>query len=325
MPEHDLFDFMHSATRKLEEEYKRIRKHTRKDPGTAGDQGEENWKQLLGEWLPSYFHIVTKGCILNRKGEQSPQVDVLVLSPTYPKHLLNNKYYLAGGVVAAFECKTTLKAGDVKKTAENAVMIRRLLPKREGSPYKELHNPIVYGLLAHSHSWKSERSAPTKHIGNLLWENNFAIAKHPSEMLDLVCVADLATWSAQKLTFIGPSPQQSLEEWKASTQNSPFEAYERGCAATGYWPQSVETADQKRGFTPVGALLTRLYYRLAWDYTVMQPMAEYFSGVGLEGSWAGKVRPWALDSVYSRGVADRIQHRYHGVVKPWDEWSVAFV
>ena len=313
---------MRSATRELEEEYERISKSAPEDPGTAGDQGEENWKELLDKWLPSYFHIVTKGRILNREGNASPQVDVLVLSPTYPRHLLNKKHYLAGGVIAAFECKTTLRAKHIKEAAETAAKIRRLLPKREGTPYKELHSPIVYGLLAHSHSW---RSAPTEKIHDLLWRSNREITTHPSEMLDLVCVADLATWGAWKLTFVGPSPQQPYEEWKTSTQNNAFKTYEHGCAGTAYWSESVELADQKEGFTPVGALLTRLYHRLAWDHEMMRPMAEYFSSVGLEGRGKGEVRPWPLNDIYSDDVAERIQQGYIGVVKQWDEWSVLFM
>ena len=84
-------------------------------PSTAGDQGEENWATLLRKWLPNYFHIVTKGRILTDSGYASPQVDILVLYPSYPKILLDKKLYLSGGVAAAFECKTTLKAADIKK------------------------------------------------------------------------------------------------------------------------------------------------------------------------------------------------------------------
>ena len=131
-------------------------KRATEDPGTAGDQGEENWATLLRNWLPTYFHIVTKGRILCENGYASPQTDVLVLHPSYPKVLLDKKLYLAGGVAAAFECKTTLKASHVKEAVETAANIRKNLPKREGTPYKELNSNIIYGLLAHSHSWKND-------------------------------------------------------------------------------------------------------------------------------------------------------------------------
>ena len=117
---HDIHDFLSSSQRNIDEEYVRILKRAKEDSGTAGDQGEENWATLLRNWLPSYFHIVTKGRILCENGYASPQVDVLILHPSYPKMLLDKKLYLVGGVAAAFECKTTLKSEHVKKTVETA-------------------------------------------------------------------------------------------------------------------------------------------------------------------------------------------------------------
>ncbi len=66
------------------------------DPGTAGDEGEENWADLLRDWLPQNYHIVTKGRILARNNEAGPQLDILVLKPDYPSKLLNKKHYLVG-------------------------------------------------------------------------------------------------------------------------------------------------------------------------------------------------------------------------------------
>jgi hypothetical protein len=104
MEEHDIHSFLRNAQRDMENEYKRILKRASEAPGTAGDQGEENWATLLKNWLPSYFHIVTKGRILTETGYASPQIDVLILHPSYPKILLDKKMYLSGGVAAAFEC-----------------------------------------------------------------------------------------------------------------------------------------------------------------------------------------------------------------------------
>jgi hypothetical protein len=43
---HDLHDYVSQLSRKMEAEYARIRKTAAADPGTAGDEGEENWAQL---------------------------------------------------------------------------------------------------------------------------------------------------------------------------------------------------------------------------------------------------------------------------------------
>jgi len=149
---HDIHDFVSNSQRDLQAEYIRIQKRATEDPGTAGDQGEENWATLLRQWLPGYFHIVTKGRILADSGYTSPQVDVIVLHPSYPKILLDKKLYLSGGVAAVFECKITITASHVKEAVETSSILKRALPIRTGSPYKELHSGIIYGLLAHSHS-----------------------------------------------------------------------------------------------------------------------------------------------------------------------------
>jgi hypothetical protein len=90
-------------------EYQRIYNRSTQDPGTAGDEGENNWASFLAEWLPGY-QIVTKGRVLFPDGEASPQLDVIVLSGAYPKRLLEKKLFLSSGVIAAFECKTTLRS-----------------------------------------------------------------------------------------------------------------------------------------------------------------------------------------------------------------------
>jgi hypothetical protein len=88
---HDLYDFMQQIDAEMAAEYNRIRKRATEDPGTAGDQGEENWAELLREWLPGTYQVVTKGRIISQEGITSPQVDVLILKGSYPKKLLNKK------------------------------------------------------------------------------------------------------------------------------------------------------------------------------------------------------------------------------------------
>ena len=82
---HELIEFLKRANKNIEREYNRISWRVNEDPGTAGEQGEENWKKLLKLWLPSNFEVVTKGRILDVNGNASPQMDIIVLSPYYPK------------------------------------------------------------------------------------------------------------------------------------------------------------------------------------------------------------------------------------------------
>src|ERR1700674_2051504 len=52
---HELFQFFHQAATEMQGEYVRIHNRAKEDPGTAGDEGEENWSQFLINWLPATY------------------------------------------------------------------------------------------------------------------------------------------------------------------------------------------------------------------------------------------------------------------------------
>ena len=316
---HDLYDFMQQISNEMAAEYNRIQKRATEDPGTAGDQGEENWAELLRGWLPSTYKVVTKGRIISQDGITSPQVDVLVLKSVYPKRLLNKKLYLAAGVAAAFECKTTLKAEHIEKAVKTCVKIKNLYPERKGTPYKELHAPIVYGLLAHSHSWKGSNSTPETNIKQKLLESDKLHVSHPRECLDLLCVADLGTWISSKITFVGPRVIRDYESTPYSVCGP------EGAALSmhiGYTPSS---AHQVQHFTPIGTLISYLSQWLAWEDQTLRDLADYYRLAGISGSGGGNFRYWS-SSIYSESVRPRAETGplLSGLASFWNEWSSIF-
>lgn len=313
MEKHEIHDFLISSQRGIEEEYKRITRRAAEDPGTAGDQGEENWAALLKNWLPSYFHIVTKGRILYASGQASPQVDVLVLAPSYPLILIDKKLYLAGGVVAAFECKTTLKSQHIKKAVETASKIRRNLPKRLGSPYKELNSTLIFGLLAHSHSWKESASDPLGNIEKALLEADLEYVQHPIECLDFLSVSDLATWHVMKTAYINPNNFPQNLRAGLEQQFGP-----NGSAFTIHFCMATSQGNQVARFSPIGALLFGLYSKLAWEFPDMRPLEAYFRQVGISGNGQGHMRLWGIE-IYSDQIRNKV---YQGgfIRTPFDEW-----
>ena len=68
---HDLYDFMAQISGEKSAEYQRIRKRATEDSGTAGDQGEENWAELLRDWLPPTYQVVTKGSMWGGRSRAS--------------------------------------------------------------------------------------------------------------------------------------------------------------------------------------------------------------------------------------------------------------
>lgn len=311
MSHNDLYDFLHEITAEMDAEYYRIRKTASSDPGTAGDEGEENWAEMLRDWLPSDYHIVTKGQIMALTGSLSPQVDVLVLDPNYPKRLRNKKKYFAEGVKAAFECKLTLSKQHIYNTLKNSAQIKGLVKSPTGTPYKELNSPIVYGLLAHSHHWKGGKSKASGIISEHLFNADTLYIKHPREMLDLLCVANLTTWVASKEPLIKPDDVEDYAE-----------TYNSLCPSTSYmcYSEYSDAPEWKLKFSPIGAFLASLLIKLAWEDTSLRGLASYFNDLDLLALAVGKARDWPM-SIYSDEIRDKVTLENLSDEVGWDEWS----
>ena len=322
MPEeqtHDLYDFLKQLSDKMAANYKQIQKRATEDPGPAGDQGEENWAELLRGWLPRTYEVVTKGRIIGQDGRVSPQVDVLVLKSIYPKQLIDEgqKIFLAAGVAAAFECKTTLKAEHIEQAVKTCVEIKNLYPDRMGTPYKELHAPIVYGLLAHSHSWKGSNSTPETNISQKLFNSDKLHVTHPRECLDYLCVADLATWTLCKISFCGPQFTLNYDELLASKHGPD------GFALSTYMEHAASRKNQVKYFTPVGVLISLLTRRLAWENQSLRELANYYMATSLPGSGQGTTRSWSI-AIYSEEIRQLVKTGNMLSKENWHEWSQVF-
>ncbi|MFG1621165.1 DUF6602 domain-containing protein [Kribbella sp. NPDC049227] len=266
-PSHDLVELVRQATQEMSAEYRRIYVRTREDPGTAGDQGEENWAELLKRWLPSTHHVVTKGRILASNGQTSPQVDVLILSPYYPRGLIDKKLYLAAGVLAAFECKTTLRPPHIRKAVDTAASIAQL-----GRSDESVSRKIMYGLLAHSAQVPEKKTSASETVGRLLRTADQDQVNDLRDCLDFVCVADLGTWAMQQghIAPDGLYPEHIISGYMASSPSDPLT------------PE------------PIGRFLTCLLGALAEQDAGLRPFAAYFRTAGLFGVGHGTLRRWTM-------------------------------
>jgi hypothetical protein len=316
----DLIDFMTLATQQMGADYERIRKRATEDPGTAGDEGEENWAALLRNWLPATFHIVTKGRIIDWKGDASPQVDIIILQPEYPPHLvrINTKLYLAEGVLAAFECKLTLKAEHIHAFFTTCVKIKGLTSNGGGSPYKELQAPILFGLLAHSHIWNKPASEPINLIEEKLWKASMSLLNHPRQMPDLICIANLSCWQANKTSLVSP---KVVRDWSTHAQTLYGSL---GKATTTYYRNYT---NNEQPFTPIGWMIRSLVTKLAWRITPLRSIAWHFNMV-FQPIQQGRLRVWPLD-IYSEEVRLKLEKgevykddQGRTPVRTWEEWCV---
>lgn len=315
---HDLYNFMNQISDEMSAEYHRIQLRATEDPGTAGDQGEENWAELLRGWIPPSYEVVTKGRIISEDGRTSPQIDVVVLKDVYPRKMLSKKLYLAAGVAAAFECKTTLKASHIVEATETCAKIKDLYPDRHGTPYRELHSPVLYGLLAHSHSWRGQRSTPDSNISKKLMESEFAHVSHPRQSLDVLCVADLGTWTSAKTTFLGPRQVDYVANPKIA------QIYGRNGSAVSYHlNHTLSYERQDKDFTPIGAFIAHLIRRTAWENPGLRDLADYYRLARLDGAGEGSGRHWP-SSIYGDEIRARVEAGQLSNGKAWDEWGIGF-
>lgn len=308
---------MLQATQEISSEYRRIYATAANDPGTAGDEGEENWASLFRDWLPAHYHVATKGQLIAADGRLSPQVDVVVLEPGYPRKLREKRKWLAQGVVAAFECKTTLTASHVSSSYDRCVRFKELYADRKGSPQAELTSPLIYGLLAHSHAWKGDRSQPITNIERAADIASAAVV-HPRLLVDLICVADLATWaSAYQSCWRADWSGAEWQEIFHQAFNGPL-----GVTTTRFrYDEPLQNG--KPGFTPLGILIGQIGRRMAWRDPSLRDFASYTGIAG--GNGTGFHRPWKLD-VYSdetrTGVEQgKVTNGWPGE-NPWAGWSM---
>lgn len=309
----EIFDFMDQAATEMAAEYERIRRRSREDPGTAGDEGEENWAELLRAWLPRSYEVATRGRVVAHDGRASRQFDVLVLKPGYPPGLINKKMYMAEGVAAAFECKITLRSVHILEAIERAAELKSLFDPRSGTPRAELHSPIFVGLLAHSVEAGSSKDRQVW-TGFLTRRDSEAI-QHPRHMLDLACVADLGTWIAFKATYL---PRYFGDVWEASRQLYGWPP--GGCVQTAFMEPMEATVG--RTPSPIGVMLFHLLDALGWEDQQIRPVAEHFGKAGLSGSSQGSGRVWLPEDVYTPEVLNQIAAgglRNGGL---WDGWTM---
>lgn len=318
--QHDIAELMLQVERKLSSEYERIRRRATEDPGTAGDQGEENWAELLRQWIPPSYHVATKGRIIGVDGEASPQIDVVVLRPSYPRALWETKLYLAAGVAAAFECKLTLKKHHIAEAIKTAKAIEVLADpgerrgNRRGTPLGELTPAIPYGILAHSHEWNP--GTAKSHVASAL-DEGLVKCESPRHFLNSVCVADLGTWSARCISYMGPR----MTSWEFDPLRASFPQGYASCAMMGPPDEGVFATQGNFPNIPFAQLCAWLTEKLAWDDPSMRTMADYFAVVGMHGQAQGQRRAWDLESAYSAQVRLELQ-RGRTSQASWSPWGL---
>jgi hypothetical protein len=271
----------------VQEDWERLHAAARKDPQRAGHGGEATWADLLRKWLPRTYEVQTRKYILPET-EDAPdprETDIVVYSPGYPDAFRGREEVLAGGVAAAFNVRLTLDAEGIRDATERAVEIRRHLKPRYGCVRGELLGPFPVGLVAHSHGWVNEGSTPTDNVTEAAAARDTELVLHPRECLDLICVADLGTWTTMR------SPWIEMGEDGARCHVSRIAAH----------PELSPT--------PVASFVTHLLKRLSYADPSLRPVTDGLFALEMLGIGGAIPRQWKLDAVFSEEVREQLPAR----------------
>lgn len=117
-------EYDEGSQRQLREECKKIKATSQSNPDSAGECTEDTFAELVRKLIPDEFKVVTRARIEFDDPRDSPQLDLVILKPGGEKRLNDLKSYPLSSVLAAFECKLTLRKRDLAKAASTANAIK---------------------------------------------------------------------------------------------------------------------------------------------------------------------------------------------------------
>ena len=143
---------------------------------------------------------------------------------------------------------------------------------------------------------------------------------HPRLDLDFLCVADLTTWSSNKMTVLLPlvvKQMNYIHNLGIKYDKPPYTL-----SYSSYHERVPFPPNQAENFTSIGALISNLTVRLAWEDSALQNLADYYGHVKMKGSGSGNMRLWST-SIYSDKIRSRVEN---GEIMGgnYNEWYLIF-
>lgn len=288
----------------LESDFQRFDMAARKDPQQAGHSAEDVWIRCLKEWLPAGYDVLKRKYIAHEDGSESFETDVIVTRPSCPPAFKTQTQIPAGAVAAAFCVRRTLDRRAIKDAVDRCARLKRAQKLRGTTARHELLGLFPIGLLSQSHgsSWGPK---PHEAVSSYL-ERASTQCSHPREVLDLVCVPSLGTWSASRIPYIPPR--------QAGFNPTVNEEQRRlGYAVTAM------LAPMSPSPSPFATFIAHLYQSLSYDDPLIRPLADGFRLTDTLGGGFGVQRIWDLADVFSPECLSELPTRAYGKYSP--DWG----
>jgi hypothetical protein len=305
-PSHEHYEWLAEVATEIERDYMKSRVELERR-GTAatqevGHRSESAWGRVFREWLPPTYLIGYRKYLLLETGDtlKTRETDLVVFHPSYPKSLRDRTTVLASGVAAAFSTKRTLDRAGLEEAITASHLLHRGMKKRAATLRDDVVPSVFYGLLAHSHSWKSQRSEVEKKISAILREHE--VNSRPREGIDLVCIADLNCWS-RITTTITHAVSQSVQ---TNQRVAVAPAVNTGLGHS----ESISEDSKEIVLPPISVLITELLGKLATNDPSSRPIADGLRVTGTSGSGRADMISWPLHEVLDPCVQQHLDSRW---------------
>lgn len=311
---HEHHQWLEDVNKSIVESYERDQDMARQ-PGRiqqTGHRVESRWGDVLTDWLPPQYEIGKRKYLLLETDDGptvTKETDLVVFHPHYPEKLRAKESVLASGVAAAFSVRRTIGRDDIKEAYEDALTLRRGMKIREGTINAHLVPPVFFGLLGESHSWKNPASTPKDNIKAITDEFDRDLVKSPREGLDLLCVADLGTWSRT----IAVLPERFLLEQLRA--NPLFSVFTEAYGTESLVMSGMRHDYEQENLSPLTNFIGSLWGKLAINDPTIKPLADGLritKTVDATGSFGMGPGPYKLAVVATPKIAN--QYRNQG---PW--------
>jgi hypothetical protein len=194
-PKVDLKHLFHGLQRQMMTKLG-VSRETISHPTAKGDVSEDQWRDLLREYLPQRYSVA-KAFVVDCNAATSDQIDIVIFDRQYCPFILNERsaYYIpAESVYAVFEVKQNLTLAHVREAAAHAASVRRLkrtsapIPTASGVLPPRAPTPILAGLLTLESDWTPPFGEPFRTaLGALA----------PEEQLDVGCSLTNGAYAVQ--------------------------------------------------------------------------------------------------------------------------------
>ncbi len=190
----------------------------------------------------------------------------------------------------------------------NSVAIKKMLDARVGTPYDELFQLPIFGLLAHSSKFK-------KDIHEVLHKHVFQYCQPPRQLPDFFCIADAALYSCSKTVSIGPYSSPDARDFFKGFDKDGGIITDYGCLKED--PRFAFSYEGK----VLGGLICYLTERMAFEDPSLRQFADYLSRVE-EGFGIALMTQWKKSNLSEEVIRRLIREGYEE--ERWSKWQEDF-